>query len=82
MAEAALLRWIETIGEAANHVDPDVQAAHPEVPWRDVVGLRNRVVHSYFEVDLDILWNVATVEVPKLVPQVEAILSELPDGAP
>ena len=70
---------MEIIGEAANHVARNVQFEHPEVPWPAVVSMRNRIIHSYFEVDFDILWDVAVIEVPKLVPQIKAILAVLPE---
>lgn len=76
---AALVRWVEIIGEAANHVAPHVQRANAALPWREVVSMRNRIIHSYFEVDVDILWDVVTIEIPKLVPQIEAILASLPE---
>jgi uncharacterized protein with HEPN domain len=80
--EAALVRWIEIIGEAANHVHSDIVAAHPEVPWLEIVGMRNHVIHGYFDVDHDILWNVITIRLPELVPQIRAILDALPDDHP
>lgn len=58
-------------------------AAYPEVPWRQIIAMRNRVVHGYFEADLNILWDVAIGDVPSLLDQVQAILAELtpaPDG--
>ncbi|WP_086821159.1 DUF86 domain-containing protein [Allokutzneria sp. NRRL B-24872] len=76
--QAALLRWIGVIGEAANHVSTDVHAAYPAVPWRSIVGMRNRTVHAYFEVDLDVLWKVASEELPRVRTQIEAILRERP----
>lgn len=73
-AQLALTRLIEIIGEAANHVDIRVRDVNPEVPWRQIIGMRNRVTHGYFDVDLDVLWDVISVEVPKLTPQIRAIL--------
>jgi uncharacterized protein with HEPN domain len=52
------------------------------VPWRQIVAIRNRVVHGYFEVDLDILWDVAVGDVPRLLDQVLAIRSALPPPSP
>lgn len=51
MAQLAMTRLVEIVGEAANHVSWTVQTAHPEVPWRQVVGTRHRITHAYFEVD-------------------------------
>lgn len=73
----AMVGWVEIMGEAANHVDPAIQAAHPEVPWREMVGMRNHITHGYFQVDYDTLWNVLAVDVPALVEPVKAILAAL-----
>lgn len=51
-------------------------AKYPEVPWRQIIGMRNRVVHGYFEVDLDILWDVVTLDVPRLAERIRLIQSE------
>jgi uncharacterized protein with HEPN domain len=63
------------IGEAAAGLSDGFIAQHPEVPWRLFIATRNRVVHGYFEVDLDILWDVAVIDVPQLASQVLAIQS-------
>jgi uncharacterized protein with HEPN domain len=81
--QIVLVHLIQIIGEAATGVSDDLIAARPEVPWRQIIAMRNRVVHGYFEVDLNILWDVAIGDVPSLLDQVQAILSELtpaPDG--
>ena len=70
----ALLRALEVIGEAANKVTPDTRAAHPEIPWSKITGIRNRLIHAYFEVDLDIVWKTAAEALPELVPMLQAIL--------
>ena len=75
--QAAILRWIEIIGEACNHVSPEIRNKNPQIPWRDIIGMRNRVVHSYFNIDLDILWGVLTSEIIRLIPQVKLILASL-----
>lgn len=75
--QAAIVRWTEIIGEAANHVGDELRNRHPEVPWRQITGMRNRIVHSYWEVDTDILWNVANVEIPRPAEQVRKIRDEL-----
>jgi uncharacterized protein with HEPN domain len=70
----ALLRALEVVGEAANRVGPETCAAHPEIPWPKVVGIRNRLIHAYFDVDLDIVWKTATESLPELIPLLEDIL--------
>ena len=62
-----LIKGFEVIGEAAARVSPACQHRHPLLPWSDMVGMRNRLVHGYFDIDLNIVWQTATVEVPDLV---------------
>ncbi|MGW5648352.1 HepT-like ribonuclease domain-containing protein [Saccharopolyspora sp. NPDC003752] len=73
----SLQKLVEIVGEACNQVDEEVQRNHPEVPWRAIIGMRNRVVHSYWDVDEQILWDVVTVEIPRLLPQIRAILGSV-----
>jgi uncharacterized protein with HEPN domain len=68
----ALVRLLEIIGEAANRVPEDQRARIPEVPWAQVVGLRNRLIHGYDEVDFDILWRIVGHDLPKLIKALEA----------
>lgn len=75
----ALVHLIQVIGEAASGLSGDFTSEHPQVPWRQIVAVRNRVVHGYFEVDLDILWDVAAADVPHLADQVRVIASEHTD---
>ena len=77
IVQLALVHLVQIIGEAASRVSDDLRQRHPEVPWRQVVGMRNRVVHGYFEVDLDLLWDVVTLDIPKLRTQLAAIPDEI-----
>ena len=63
------------IGEAANHIPDDVQEAHGDVPWVLMRAMRNRVVHIYFDVDPDILWDTVNNDLPKLVDPLKRLLS-------
>jgi len=76
MLQFALVRAIEIIGEAAGRVSEDVQKAAPEIPWREAVGIRNRLVHAYFNVDLVILWQTAAESVPELQVQLDNLLTK------
>jgi uncharacterized protein with HEPN domain len=60
LLQSAVLLWIEIIGEAARGVSDKVRDAHPEVPWRVITDMRNRVTHGYFDIDLDVVWNTVT----------------------
>jgi uncharacterized protein with HEPN domain len=76
MLRFALVRAIEIIGEAASKVSSDGRQLMPAVPWREAVGIRNRLVHAYFDIDLDVLWETATMAIPALSVQLETILRE------
>ena len=73
MLQFALVRAIEIIGEAAGRVAEDVQKAAPEIPWREAVGIRNRLVHAYFDVDLGILWQTAVESAAQLQGHLEKL---------
>jgi len=70
----ALLRALEIVGEAASRITPETRTAYPEIPWQRIVGARNRLVHAYFDVDLDIVWATATKALPPLVEMLERML--------
>lgn len=62
----ALIRELEVLGEAAGKLSAEIVKANPEVPWKGMTGLRHKLIHDYFEVDLDIVWRTATVNVPEI----------------
>jgi uncharacterized protein with HEPN domain len=76
LAQTAVIRWIEVIGEAARGLTEELRQAHPEVPWRQMVAMRNVLIHGYFDIDVDLVWSVAENDLPKLAAQVRAILAE------
>jgi uncharacterized protein with HEPN domain len=76
MLALALTRLLEIIGEAAKSVSSEIGEAYPEVPRKALSGMRDRLAHRYFDVDLDIVWSVVTRDLPILLPQIEAILAE------
>ena len=71
---SAVLHKLTVIGEAAARVTAGLRERHPEVPWSDVVGFRNIVVHAYFALEWSIVWATATEEVPELRRQIARIL--------
>ncbi|MEI6293381.1 MAG: HepT-like ribonuclease domain-containing protein [Methanomicrobiales archaeon] len=73
----AVRNAIGVIGEAAKNVPDQVKNGHQEIPWRDMAGLRDRIIHGYFRIDYSIVWNVITDELPKLEPKISALLDEL-----
>ncbi len=75
LVQNAVMRQIQIIGEAARMVSPEYRADHPEVPWRDIVGMRNRLVHEYFRILPDRVWEVADKHIPELVRMLEPLVS-------
>jgi len=76
MAQDAVLRNLQVIGEAAKKLSDDLCASHAAVPWRDMAGLRDRIVHDYFGIDYEVVWDVIENDLPALLPVIEAILQE------
>ena len=72
----ALARAVEIIGEAAARVSPAIRNRFSALPWAEVIGMRNRLVHAYFDVDRAILWRAVTAEVPQLLEQLRGIGKE------
>lgn len=68
----ALIRELEVLGEAAGKLSADFVRANPEVPWKEITGLGHKLIHDYFEVDLEVVWRTATVNVPEIAPFVTA----------
>jgi uncharacterized protein with HEPN domain len=72
----AIVKSIEIAGEAAAHIGPEVRAKLPEIPWPKVVAMRNHLIHSYFDIDNDRVWDTATEDLPKLKAIIERYLNE------
>src|SRR5579864_7916065 len=72
---AAVLHHLTVIGEAINRLSAELRERHPEVPWRQIIAVPHRIVHAYFDLDLQILWDAATDDIPKLRRQVLNILT-------
>ncbi|MHB0980115.1 MAG: HepT-like ribonuclease domain-containing protein [Thermoleophilia bacterium] len=73
----ALVRLLEIVGEAAGRVTADVRTRHSNIPWADIVGLRNRLIHGYDSVDQDILWDILVGDLPPLVERLREVLADL-----
>ena len=74
----AVVKNLIVIGEAAKNISDDVKGRYEDTPWRKIVGLRNRIVHGYFSVDLEIVWSIVKRELPALEMQLQRILEESP----
>lgn len=77
VAQAAAQRWIEVIGEAASHVSEELKLAHPDVAWREIIGIRVILAHGYFHIEDDIIGSVVAGSIPNLRVQLQSILGSL-----
>jgi uncharacterized protein with HEPN domain len=69
-----LVKCVEIIGEAAARIGNETKEKNPQIPWAQIVAMRNRLVHLYFDIDLDQVWNAVTEDLPALVTQLQEIL--------
>lgn len=76
MVQDAVLRNLQIIGEATKLLSSGLRTRHPDVPWRDLAGLRDRIVHRYFGVDYGVVWAVIREDLAVLLPLIEAILEQ------
>ena len=72
----AIIRNIEIIGEASKHLSDTIKSRHNHIPWKEIAGTRDRLIHGYFGVNIDIIWEIATIDIPKLKAQTEKIKNE------
>ena len=71
----AVVRAVEIVGEAASKVTEETREKHRHIPWRAIVGMRNRLVHAYFEIDMDMVWVASTQEIPVLLSQLRPLVT-------
>ncbi len=76
MLSLALVKLIETIGEATNSISPAIRVAFPQNPWHEIIGMHHRLIHGYYEIDLDIVWEVISNDLPPLINQLKKILAD------
>lgn len=76
----ATLRNLELIGEAASKVPFEIREAHSEIPWRMIIGTRNRLIHGYLGIDDDVVWSIVESELPNLVGALAVLLEESENG--
>ena len=74
MLALALIKEVEITGEAATRVSQELADANPQIPWAKAAGMRNRLIHAYFDIDFDILWETVVTAVPALATELERLL--------
>lgn len=72
----ALTRLLEVLGEAATRVSPELRERHSGIPWQQIIGLRNRLIHAYDQVDLEILWEIVSEDLPPLSGKLDDIIRD------
>ena len=75
----ALTHLLEILGEAAKGVSPETTAAHPHIPWAKMAATRDRLIHGYFAIDLDIVWQIARQDLPPVVREIASLVSDEED---
>jgi uncharacterized protein with HEPN domain len=73
MLAFAVVRALSVISEAASHITQEFRLKHPQIPWENIVGMRNWLIHAYFDVDLEIVWNTLTQDLPALINKLERL---------
>ena len=77
----AFVRSLEIMGEAAKKVSPEITSRFPEIEWRGMAGMRDRLIHGYFGVDYGLVWDVVTNKVPNLRDRIQDLIAQLEDRA-
>ena len=76
----ATLRNLEILGEAATRIPDEVRETHGEIPWRALIGTRNRLIHAYLGIDDDIIWSIIRDDIPELIPLLVTLVEEAEGG--
>ncbi len=72
----AVVRCLEVIGEAAKKMPDSMKKKYPEIPWKRMTGMRDKLIHEYFGIDLEIVWEVVNTELPPIKPLIQKVLEE------
>jgi uncharacterized protein with HEPN domain len=76
MLVLSLIKSIEIMGEAASKVTEESRVSHPEIPWLNIIGMRNRLIHVYFDIDLDRVWDTITDDLPPVIAVLKRIVQK------
>lgn len=72
----SLVHLLELIGEAANGITSDFQEKYSNIPWKAIIGMRNRLIHGYFDIDLDIVWETVNRDIPLLKKEIKRVIEQ------
>ncbi len=76
LVSQAIVRLIEVVGEAAVQISKEYKAAHPELLWAQIIGMRNRIIHAYFDIDYELVENTIKVDFPELIDQLIKLIND------
>lgn len=74
LIQSAVMRPLEIIGEAASKISEETRKANPQIPWNDMIGMRNRLIHEYFRVDYDAVWDTIQKDLPQLIKLIDPLV--------
>ena len=72
--QSAVIRPLEIIGEAAGKISQETRSAYPKIPWKSMIGMRNRLIHDYLDIDLQTVWDTIQVDLPSLIAVIEPLI--------
>ena len=72
----AVVRTLEIIGEAAKRIPEEIREKYPEIPWKSMSGMRDRIIHAYDSVDMEIVWEVVISDIPRIKPKIQHVLKD------
>jgi uncharacterized protein with HEPN domain len=74
----AVIRALEIVGEASKRIPQDLRERYPQIPWRSMAGIRDKLIHDYVRVNLEVVWKTLTEDLPSLLPTIERVIDETP----